>query len=101
MTLLWLLALCGAGFYLLSAQRHRELALTAVRQHCKRMDVQLLDQTVALKRLWIKRHKNGKPALWRRYDFEFTGTGEDRNIGWIITLGNQIESVEFEPHRFY
>ncbi len=77
----------------------KERALAAAQRHCREFDVQLLDSSVMINRLWVKKDAQGYWRLWRAYLFEFTATGEDRFKGRVITLGRRIEKVELEPHR--
>jgi len=77
----------------------REVALSAVKSYCLKMDLQLLDDYVALTGLWPKRNTQGKIQAWRSYTFEFSSTGRERYNGKIITLGNTVESIYLEPYR--
>lgn len=95
-----LFGFCVILAYLWRAQGTREIALRATRQHLKLQQLSLLDDHVALRAVWLKRNKSGAISLWRRYIFEFTATGHERYKGCVITLGNRIETIELEPHRF-
>ncbi len=64
------------------------------------MNVQLLDDYVALNALWLKRDERGWVKPWRSYMFEFTSTGNDRYNGKIVLLGQRVLSVQLQPHRF-
>ena len=86
-------------FYWSDAQQAREIALHATKVHCKKMQVQMLDDYVALNALWLKRDENGKLAPWRSYLFEFSSTGVERYNGKIIMLGRRIQSIQMEPYR--
>lgn len=77
----------------------KEVALTAVRNYCKQMDIDMLDEFVMLRALWFKRNDKGEWCIWRSYNFEFSTTGEDRYMGKIVMLGNKVQNVEVEPHR--
>jgi len=77
----------------------REIALNAVKTYCLKMDLQLLDDYVALTGLWPKRNAQGKIQAWRSYTFEFSSTGRERYNGKIVTLGNTVESIYLEPYR--
>jgi len=90
---------CALVGYWYRAQRTREIALHAVRQECKRLEVQLLDQSVSLRALWFKRDEQGSLRLWRRYQFEFSSTGEDRYLGQVMMLANRVTNLELEAHR--
>lgn len=95
--LLLLVLLVGAYYW--QAQGVREIALRGTRLYCQRHDLQLLDDSVALRALWVKRGKDGKLHLWRGYQFEFTVSGAERYQGKIVTLGRMIESIQVPPHR--
>lgn len=95
----FLLGLIGGGLYFLAALRVREIALQAARRHCKAMDVQLLDQSVGIHRIWLKRDAAKKIRFWRSYQFEFASTGDERYRGRVVTLGHIVESVQLDPHR--
>lgn len=82
-----------------TAQGAKQLALQATRQYCRQMDVQLLDDVVALRGFWLKRDENGGVRIWRSYNFEFTATGNERYQGRIILLGRSVEQILLEPHR--
>ncbi len=86
-------------FYWWSATGIKEVALAATKLHCQKMDVQLLDDCIALNRLWFKRDEIGKNRVWRSYRFEFTVTGESRYDGRIILLGSKILSIQLGPYR--
>ena len=83
------------------AQGAREIALRAVKEHCQQMDVQWLDQHVALRGFWFKRNREGRLCGWRAYRFEFSSTGDERYEGRVILLGRQVESIELQPHRLH
>ena len=83
------------------AQGVRELAMKAAKRHCEQMDVQWLDGNVALRGIWFKRGANGRLCFWRSYSFEFSPSGEERYSGRVVILGNKVESVYLEPHRWH
>lgn len=97
--LVMIILLVGFLFYWSSSQKIREIALKAAKDYCQKMDIQMLDDYVALNALWLKRDQYGKIRVWRSYLFEFTATGEDRYNGKIIMLGKIIESIQLETHR--
>lgn len=94
-----LLALCLGIYHIWKSQGQRERSLQAVKKHLQSQQLQLLDDNIALRALWCKRSAQGGLALWRRYHFEFSAQGDERYQGRIITLGEQIESIELQPHR--
>jgi len=85
--------------YWINAQRVKELVLSAVQAYCSKMGVQLLDDSVVLKRLWLKRDARGQMRLWRLFQFEFSSTGDERYLGSIEILGRQIQNPRLAPHR--
>jgi len=99
--LAWLAALGLFFYYCWRAFQAKDLALAAALRHCAQMEVQMLDQSVYLRRIWIKRNRRGHPGLWRAFYFEFTVTGGDRYFGRVLMLGRYIDHVELEPHRLH
>lgn len=73
-------------------------ALNHVQLHCRQLGLQLLDQTMVLKGLWPQRSAEGSVALRRRYQFEFTVSGQTRHKGELLMLGNRVHSLQLEPH---
>lgn len=88
-----------AGSYFWQAHGIREIALRATRLYCQRESLQLLDDSVALRALWLKRDRRGRWRFWRGYQFDFTVTGDERYVGRTVTLGKLVESVQVPPHR--
>ncbi|SDU33712.1 DUF3301 domain-containing protein [Halopseudomonas salegens] len=78
----------------------RELALRQVRQHCRKADVQLLDESIVLRRLRLSRNRRGRWGIGRRYGFEFTVTGERRYNGCIDLHGARFQRIALDPHPF-
>ena len=88
--------------------RAREHALRACAMACRKINAQLLDETVALRRLSIARDDNGR-AVWRRtYRFEYTLDGKQRMRGSVVMRGRSVETVavqspdgatQFEQHK--
>lgn len=98
---LTLLFLIGFGaWYWWRGLAIKEMALRTARSACERADVDLLDQSVCLSGLGLKRDEQGRLRLRRTFSFDFTATGEGRYKGQVVLLGQRTESVEFEPHRF-
>ena len=60
------------------------------------MGFQLLDQTIALKSVSIKRNINGFPGLIRRYNFEFSINGVNRYNGSIMVQHNHVQSFQLD-----
>ncbi|WP_207061461.1 DUF3301 domain-containing protein [Motiliproteus sp. SC1-56] len=97
--LLWLLFAFVLLQYWWSAKGVKELAYQACRRYCRELDLQLLDDTLVLRGLWLKRDPGGRLRFWRSYLFEFSSTGDERYRGRVILLGRRIEGIQLEPHR--
>lgn len=66
--------------------------------YCRQHHVQFLDQSMVLKGLAIRRTELGLLGLLRRYQFEFTSTGEQRYRGTVEAIGRKLQGIELEPH---
>ena len=85
-----LMLFATACAWLWHAHGLREHALSLVKQHCAKSDIELLDENVALRRLALLPDARGRKRLARVYGFEFTVTGEQRHIGSITLFGKQL-----------
>ena len=74
----------------------REQARAASSRACRQSNVQLLDDTVALERLWLRRGRDGRLKLERLYVFEFTDTGLIRRVGSVLLVGWRVEVLHME-----
>lgn len=74
----------------------REQARAASTRACQQSNVQLLDDTVALERLWWRRDRDGRLKLERLYAFEFTDTGMRRQVGSVLLVGWRVEVLHME-----
>lgn len=97
--LFWLVLTALVCLVWWQGQKVREIALRYARRQCEEIELQLLDESVALKAIWLKRDDNGHIRVWRRYHFEFTSTGDERYTGKVITLGHRISGFNLAPHR--
>ena len=76
--------------------RARERALAAARRACQELDVQLLDQTVALRRFALVRSPSGWLGLRREFGFEFSVEGTERRRGSAVVVGGRVESLHLD-----
>jgi hypothetical protein len=84
------LALASAAvIYWFVAAEARELARAHALAACARFGVQLLDASVALRRLRLRRGPQGL-QLARRFVFEFSPDGVSRARGWIDLVGTEL-----------
>ncbi|CAK9892088.1 MULTISPECIES: DUF3301 domain-containing protein [Pseudomonas] len=95
-----LMLLATAGAWLWHNHGLREKALERVKQHCAKLDLELLDGNVALKRIGFVRDANGHKRLARVYNFEFTVTGEQRHPGTVTQFGAHTMQIELAPYPF-
>ncbi len=86
-----LLLIALAAWAWIDALRARELAIHHGRELCRKAGVQMLDQTVSLRRVRLGR-RNGLPTLVRRYAFEVSLSGSDRHRGHLDLGGDRLES---------
>lgn len=100
-SILWLTLIVLAIYYWRGALLVKDRAYAAAQKRCEEMQVQLLDETVYLRRLWFRRNDQGKLSLWRAFYFEFTVSGADRYFGRVIMLGARITQVELDAHRLH
>jgi hypothetical protein len=71
----------------------REHANGAAREACEQLQLVMLDGTVAISRLWMRRDADGRLRLERTYGFEYTDDGYRRLRGFVVTLGPRVISV--------
>ncbi len=70
--------------------RAKEMAAMECKTLCKDHHIQLLDDTVMLKKMTLKRSESGAIRLCRHYRFEYTMGDDIRRRGLIVILGHQI-----------
>ena len=92
-SLLTLIILALLVWFWADTLRAREHALRVCAKVCEEIHAQLLDETVALRRLSIARDAEGR-AIWRRtYRFEYTFDGSLRLQGSVVVRGSTVETV--------
>ena len=94
----WLLIIIciTAGLLWWDAVKAKEIAKQAVARACKSMQLQLLDDTVSLSWLKLKRNKQGQVVFARSYHFEFTLDGAERYKGAVQLLGYKIQQMQID-----
>jgi hypothetical protein len=84
-----------AGFYFWhNALRARERARALGHALCARVNVQLLDQTVALRRVSLRRIPGQGLRLLRCYGFDVSTDGNDRHHGSLDMLDGEVVSYD-------
>jgi hypothetical protein len=92
-----LLLLIGAiAWFGFDTLRARESALRAGARACAELNVQFLDQSVALARVRVGRNAQGHACFRREYRFEFSTDGADRRPGSVALLGAVVEMTRLE-----
>jgi hypothetical protein len=97
--LYFLLASVGAAWFWLNSLNARDIAVAAGRQAAERYGLQLLDETVAISKLWAARDGYGRLRIRRTYAFEVSDTGADRLSCSVTLLGKRVEALDIPPHR--
>lgn len=77
MTTIFILLICIVVLWYYFSRLREDLTSKA-RMICQRLDVQLLDQSVSLKRFYINKDDDNNPALFFEYQFEISQNGIDR-----------------------
>ena len=94
--LLTTLALGGLVWFTLAALAAREALIAAARRACADLNVQLLDDTVAITRLGIARDGAGRVRFARTYAFDFSVNGSDRLRASAYLIGAQVQHLRFD-----
>ncbi len=79
------------------SMRARERAVTVCRLTCKNYGAQLLDQTVSLHRLRLRRDSLGRVRFHRIYSFDYSYSGTDRYQGSVSMLGPYSDLIHIDP----
>lgn len=92
-----LLGLFGAAaWYWYAGMQAREQAVAVSRRACTDAAVQLLDDSVSLRRLRLARDGSGQLRFQRDYRFEFSDNGDNRRPGVVRMLGERAEWVSLD-----
>jgi len=94
-----LVAVIVAAWFWLDSLSARDIAVAAGRQAAEKFGLQLLDETVAISRLWAARDGYGRLRIQRTYSFEVSDTGADRLPCSLTLLGKRIDRLDIPPHR--
>lgn len=94
--LLALIVLAAFGWFWNDSLQAREHMTETCARICGDMQLQFLDETVALARLRLTRTASGGLAWRRLYVFEFSESGSDRWKGRALLTGQRVESVQLD-----
>jgi hypothetical protein len=95
---IFLLMLGLLAWFWQDSMRARERAIRIGKQVCEKEGLQLLDDTVALNSLRLKRDGDGRLGWWRRYAFEFSDDGNNRRAGAITLMGLRLDAIQLDPY---
>lgn len=83
-------ALALVGWLWLDSLRARDAAIAAARHACAVEGLLLLDDTVAICGMRLRRGTDGRMHVQRAYDFEYSDSGDNRIQGSIVLLGRSV-----------
>ncbi len=89
------------AWFWFDTQRSQEIAKLTCQQVCGQLHLQLLDDTIALRRVWLKRNRRGRLTVQRLYQFEFSDGGNNRQRGIVIMHGIALEMLEIPGYYKY
>ena len=93
--LLILLMAMGAWFWW-DSMNARERAVAMAARACQQINVQLLDQTVALESIKPTRNDAGRMVLRRIYGFEYSIERVERRKGRVVLRAQVLEQVQLD-----
>lgn len=91
-SLLMLLVLVSTAAVWLRLTKARELAAQQAQQQCRQHGLQLLDETVSLRGLRLRK-VHGLRRLERHYGFEVSLAGDDRQPGRLSMIGDSLSGI--------
>jgi len=74
-------------------------AYLSAKRHTEKQGVTLLDQSVVLKSMSIRRSPHSLFALERRYRFEFSSVGDVRYTGQVVFHGSRRQLIQLSPFK--
>ena len=96
--LIFILGTSLMAWYIWDSLRCKEICRLASTTACRNAQVQLLDETVALRKLRLARSPRGRLQFKREFVFEFTTDGSRRYQVRIFLSGPRILHIEMEPY---
>jgi hypothetical protein len=96
--ILLLIIILLIGWFWLDTIAKREIAIYIGRELASRCNLQLLDETIACKKLSFARNSRGHMQLVRLYEFEVSADGRSRLACSLQLLGKQLQSWDIPPY---
>ena len=101
-TLIILVLLGAIGWFWYGSIHAKEIAVIGAKMRCESRGLLLLDQTVALSKIRLRRDHGGQMRFEREYQFEFSSNGDDRYEGRVTLYANRITNSNIDypiqPH---
>jgi hypothetical protein len=94
-----ILLLLGLLWFWWDSRGVAERAISAARMRCESNGLTFLNDTVAWKKIRLKRNRHGRMQLQRTYFFEFASDMQQRYQGEVEMLGKELVTVSLEAHR--
>lgn len=95
-SIILILLLVAIVWFWLDSTKSKEIAIRAAAVACQDIGVQLLDQTVSLEKLKIRRNAKGHLTFLRIYRFDFSLQGNERLEGRAMMLGQTIKQIHLD-----
>ncbi len=96
---LTILLLFGLAWFWWDNRGVAERAIQAAKRSCDQVGVTFLNDTVGWKKIRLKRNRHGRMNIERTYFFEFASDMQQRYMGEITMLGQQVNKVNLEAYR--
>ena len=95
------LAVLGlVAWYWIGSVQAKELAVTVARRVCEQHGVQLLDQTVVMEKMRLRRDSRGRLLPCRYYQFEISIDGEERRQGGVIIHAGRASQLYLDLEEY-
>ena len=94
--LLLLLIAVFLGWFWLDGRRAHAMAVAICRRACERVGAQLLDETVALNRVGLRRDTQRRLRIRRMFTFDYSVNTVIRQQGYIIMVGIETEVLHID-----
>lgn len=96
---LTILLLLGLLWFWWDSRGVAERAINAARSRCEQNGLTFLNDTVAWKKIRLRRNRQGRMQLQRTYFFEFASDMQQRYQGEVEMLGSQLIRVSLDAYR--
>lgn len=96
---IYLILLCGGIWFWLNSRRAHEFSLEICRHICEQNQALLLDETVSLKKIRLRRGRSGHMQFERCFQFEYCYDEAHRLSGDVLILGLTPLEINFDGQR--